>query len=73
MRQWRGTIDERNLTNGPGKLTQALQITKKHNFLDCTQSDELYVVQGSSNYAIEQMPRIGISKAQDKLWRFISP
>jgi DNA-3-methyladenine glycosylase len=72
MQQWRGNIDLKNIANGPGKLTQALQITKAHNFLDCTQSEELYVLRNKTSYEIMQTPRIGISKAQDKLWRFVA-
>ncbi len=60
------------LTNGPGKLTQALTITNQHNFIDVTQKNNLYIV---NNDKIDQTnivcsPRIGITKAQDKLWRF---
>lgn len=40
---------------------------------DVTQLGELYVIEGISlsNDVITKTPRIGISKAQDKLWRFI--
>lgn len=71
MKTMRSMVNEKLLTNGPGKLTQALSITKQHNFLDCTQEGEMYVIQGSSSYHVDATPRIGISQAQDALWRFI--
>ena len=71
MKIWRSMINEKMLTNGPGKLAQALSITKAHNFVDCTQPGELLVVEGVSDYVVDQTPRIGISQAQDRLWRFV--
>ena len=61
--------DLRILTNGPGKLAQALQLTSQHNGHDCITSDELWIEKGEK-CEVEATPRIGISKAQDKLWRF---
>lgn len=71
MRFLRGINNEKTIANGPGKLTQALQITKKHNFVDCTRSQELFVIKGNNAFSITQTPRIGISQAKDKLWRFM--
>ena len=48
MKQFRQKEDEKLLTNGPGKLTQALAVTKDHNFIDCTKSNELFVEKGGS-------------------------
>lgn len=71
MEKFRNRVQSRLLTNGPGKLTQALQITKHHNYLDCTQPGELFVTEKQQNFNVQATPRIGIAKAQDKLWRFI--
>jgi DNA-3-methyladenine glycosylase len=62
-----------NLTNGPGKLTQALQINNDQYGIDLTKSNELYVTQGIkvNKTDIVSTPRIGISKAKDKHWRFL--
>ncbi|MCL4380094.1 DNA-3-methyladenine glycosylase [Candidatus Dependentiae bacterium] len=61
------------LTNGPGNIGQALHLSLQHNHIDVTMHGELYVVDGIvlNSSAIRATPRIGISKAQDKLWRFI--
>jgi DNA-3-methyladenine glycosylase len=60
------------LTNGPGKLTQALAITKNLYGVDVTKKGPLYVTKGITVDArmICAAPRIGISKAQEKNWRF---
>ena len=42
MKRNRGISDTRNLTNGPGKLTKAFGIDKRHNGLDLTK-DELFI------------------------------
>lgn len=62
----------KNLANGPGKLTQALAINKDLYGVDVTQKGELFVVDDRFIYkSITATPRIGISSAQDKLWRFV--
>jgi len=73
IKQIRNTSCLNNLTNGPGKIGQALQLTTDHNGIDVTKPSELYISEG--NYIatpsdILITPRIGISKAQDTLWRF---
>jgi DNA-3-methyladenine glycosylase len=71
MHQLRNKKDERILANGPGKLTQAFQINKSHNLIDLTQINELYVTMGVTPEKVHATPRIGISQAQEKLWRFV--
>ena len=65
-----------NLTNGPGKLCMALNITKDLNGEDLT-SNKLYicdkVLKADSNFKIIESKRIGIDyaeEAKDYLWRF---
>ena len=73
MQQLRGNVSESQLTNGPGKICQALGLTRLENFQDITYKNNVYVVPGinvtSDNF--EHTARIGISKAQDRLWRFV--
>lgn len=73
MQKLRGDVPQTQLTNGPGKICQALALTRAHDMHDVTQLGELYVIEGIRlpNDVISKTPRIGISKAQDKLWRFI--
>lgn len=61
----------RDLTSGPGKLTQALAITRKHNGADVTRGD-LIVRNPASQHAIEigVTKRIGITKCADLPLRF---
>ena len=63
-----GTIS--NLTNGPAKLTQALQITKKQYNVDLTKNSDLFIMDGIKPRKILARPRIGIKIGLDKLWNF---
>ena len=71
MRKRRGLEDVRRLCSGPGKLTQALAITKQHHEIDLC-SDPAHCFCPRPNEAVEVVadPRIGISRAQDFPWRF---
>lgn len=64
---------EHNLTNGPGKIGQAFQVTREHNNIDMTIKGSLFVTYGISidKNTIIATPRIGISQAKDTLWRFV--
>jgi len=59
-----------NLANGPGKLTQAMQITLKEYNLDLTKNSSLFIVDGEKPAKIIAKPRIGIKIGVDKLWNF---
>ena len=62
------------LPSGPGRLCQALGITRAtHNGLDVTRADSALQVldDGYHPYSILTTPRIGISKATDKPLRFL--
>lgn len=64
---------ERELTNGPGKLCQALSLTREENGIDLIESDELFLtrpLQAISTNQIGISTRIGINVAQHHLWRF---
>ena len=60
------------LTNGPGKLTQALAITKELNSCDVTKKGALYVLDAPeiAKKEIVVSKRVGISKAVDEPLRF---
>ena len=59
-----------NLVNGPGKLTQAMQITLKQCNLDLTKNSSLFIADGKKPTNITAKPRIGIKIGVDKLWNF---
>ena len=62
-----------DLTNGPGKLCKALDITKELNGYDLIHGDELYIVENDEEFEIVEDKRINIDYAEeykDKLWRF---
>ena len=71
MRQRRGVEALRQLCSGPGKLTQALAITKRYHEIDLS-SDPAHSFRPRPNDQVEVVadPRIGISRAQDFPWRF---
>ena len=69
MRRRRGVADERLLCSGPGKLCQALGVTHRHNGLPLDKPPfELRARAGAIDLVTG--PRIGISKAVDKPWRY---
>ena len=76
MRERRDGRPDRELTNGPGKLCQALAIGSDDDGVDlCSSSstlrllDDGYEIDGE----VRTGPRIGISRAVDRPWRFRLP
>ena len=57
------------LTNGPGKLTQAFGITKSHDGMDLTKGD-LFIEDSKEKPKIHTTTRIGLSKGHDLPLRF---
>lgn len=72
MKKHRNTSNVSNLTNGPAKLTQALQITKRQYGEDLTVSSSLFITEGIEikKSDIIKRPRVGIKKATENLWNF---
>ena len=68
----RHSIIGHQISNGPGKLTQALGITKKQNHVDLTIKGELFIAQGRTVKLSEIVAstRIGISAATELPLRF---
>ena len=69
MQKRRKTKKIENLCNGPGKLTQAFGITKKHNNLRLS-ADSLHIRDNPEKPKIEVSRRIGLSAGQDLELRF---
>lgn len=75
MKKLRPVDDAFSLTSGPGKLTQALNISSALNGVDMTNPEsELHIEFGiSKSIRIMATPRIGITRAVDRKWRFVDP
>jgi DNA-3-methyladenine glycosylase len=70
MRARRGLDDERLLASGPGRLCQALAVTRDHDGLALDQPPfELLARAREPQIAIG--PRIGITKAAERPWRYV--
>jgi len=71
MQKNRKITNLKSLTNGPAKLTQALEITKEQYGTDLTKHLKLFITEGiKKSEKISASPRIGIKEATDKLWNF---
>ena len=70
MKKNRKIEDLRKLTDGPGKLTRALNITMNQYGVDLTKNPGLTISDGIKIKKITQKSRIGISKGLDKQWNF---
>lgn len=71
MQRHRKTKRLLDLTRGPGRLAQALQIDRRHDGVDLSAPGPLWL--GVSRHAvgpIDRSVRIGITRAADKLLRF---
>jgi len=69
MRMRRDAEDERLLCSGPGKLCQALGVTRGHNGMALAAAP-FELLAAPAGIEIVAGPRIGISKAVDVAWRF---
>lgn len=69
MRARRGLVDERLLCSGPGRLGQALGITRAHDGLSLDRAPFEVVLPPTAAPVVVGV-RIGISKAVDLPWRF---
>ena len=67
-----GARTDRDLASGPGKLTQAMAITRAQNGADLTRGRLVVRATAHANpIEIEATPRIGISKCADLPLRFL--
>jgi DNA-3-methyladenine glycosylase len=71
MRARRGVEDLRRLCSGPGKLTQALDITMRHHELDlCRGHGPGFAERENDDVEVMADARIGITRSADLPWRF---
>ena len=66
----RGIKNIKKISDGPGKLTIAFDITKNEHNIDMTKKSSIYIEEGIKPKKIKSGPRIGISKGLDKMWNF---
>ena len=57
-------------TEGPGRLTKRFGINRRLDGIDLTKKGELFIA-GGERFPITATPRIGITKAKEKKWRFL--
>jgi len=70
MRAHRGNRPDGELCSGPGKLTEALGIGLEHNGADLGRDPFLLMAPGGPTPEVVTGPRIGITKAVERPWRF---
>jgi DNA-3-methyladenine glycosylase len=71
MKARRGVDDLRRLCSGPGKLAQALDITKRHHEMSiCADPRYCLLPAAKSQIPVVADPRIGISRSREFPWRF---
>ena len=69
MRARRGGLADRALCSGPGKLCQALAVTGAHDGL-ALDAPPFALLERAGTPEIATGPRIGISRAAERPWRF---
>lgn len=72
MKSNRGEVEPGDLTDGPGKLTEAFGIGKEKNGEDLVQSGELWLSEGPAceEDEVETSGRIGVSRGKEEQLRF---
>jgi DNA-3-methyladenine glycosylase len=76
MRSHRGNVPDTRLADGPGKLCQALALSRDHNGFDLSESSELFFEAASvvPEREVRRTPRIGIrgdALTRYRLWRYV--
>jgi DNA-3-methyladenine glycosylase len=70
MRERRGVEGERALCSGPGKLCEALGVSREHD--GCALDEAPFVLLAAPGSAeIATAPRIGITRAAERPWRYL--
>jgi DNA-3-methyladenine glycosylase len=71
MKRRRGIDGERGLCSGPGKLTQAFNITDRHHEMDlCSDPQHCFTLASNDDVNVVADPRIGITRSANHPWRF---
>lgn len=72
MRRSRPGAGPRGLTSGPGNLTKAMRIDKRLYGADLTKEGPLFIGDdGAPKPKVRRTPRIGVTAAREKRWRFV--
>lgn len=69
-RSRRGRANDRDLARGPGRLTQALGVTAEQKGAYLLDGGTVRLERGEAPETIEVGPRVGVSAAADRPWRF---
>jgi DNA-3-methyladenine glycosylase len=69
MRRRRGVAEDRLLCSGPGRVCEALGITKAHYGL-ALDEPPFEILARTGHVEVVTGPRIGLTKAADKPWRY---
>jgi DNA-3-methyladenine glycosylase len=72
MIRHRGVADRIELTNGPGKLCQALGLHRPHDGIDLVEDDSLWIEAPSASprFRMARSTRIGIRQGTELLYRY---
>ena len=71
MKRRRGIVDERQLCSGPGKLTQALDITIRHHEMNLCTNERFCFRKPTDSVEVMADRRIGIRVSAHLPWRFM--
>ena len=73
MKRRRGVDHKKRLCSGPGKLTQAFDITDRHHEMDlCADPRHCFVSSANATVDVVADARIGITRSAHHPWRFTS-
>jgi DNA-3-methyladenine glycosylase len=61
---------QKKLLDGPGKICKYLGINRSHDKIDIVKGNFIQLYDIGFNPLFESLPRVGITKNADKLWRF---
>jgi DNA-3-methyladenine glycosylase len=71
MKKRRGVDDERRLCSGPGKLTQAFDITNRHHKMNlCIDPRHCFAYSSGEDVDVVADERIGVTRSAHHPWRF---
>ncbi|CAN5291878.1 DNA-3-methyladenine glycosylase [soil metagenome] len=75
MAALRGVSSRRSLCAGPARLTRAFAVGRSQNGTDLVAGGELFVASRRPHRAapVIAVPRVGITAATDRRWRFVDP
>jgi len=63
-------ISIKNLSNGPGKVCQSLNLDRSYNGINLITSNQFYILDSGKTPKFKRTTRIGISKGKNLKWRF---